>query len=174
MLIQNYGLFWREDYVFWGHQKKSGQLLGRNSSGSASSVVDFREQTGVYVLYKDYTILYVGQAGNGKQKLFVRLRRHRTDPLAKRWNQFSWFGTRRVNKNGHLSYQVAIKRSAVKDVLNHLEAALIEAAEPPLNKQGGKFGRKVNEYLQVRDVRLGMTSEEMIKQLWEAHKENGP
>ena len=34
------------------------------------------------------------------------------------------------------------------DILNHIEAILISAAEPPHNRQGGRFGEAVEQSLQ--------------------------
>lgn len=168
MLIQNYGLFWRENDVFWGRGGNAGTLLGVKSTNTTDSPIDFREQAGVYILYADYQIVYVGQAGNKFQKLFDRLKQHRRDALAGRWNQFSWFGTRRVNKSGELSAEVEGAHSTHGEVLNHIEAILIHAAEPKHNRQGGRFGEKVSQYLQYRDdENLGPTLEEMIHNLWE-------
>ena len=64
-LIQTYGLFWKVEDVFWGKPRVSGNLLGIHKGAKRSSFVDFREQVGIYVLYADYKIVYIGQAGNG-------------------------------------------------------------------------------------------------------------
>jgi hypothetical protein len=71
------------------------------------------------------------------------------DDLAVRWTKFSWFGTRPVNDHYELEDNEKITPS-LAEVLNHLEAILIAAAEPPLNRQGGKFGR-AEKYLQLTD-----------------------
>ncbi|MEL6497154.1 MAG: hypothetical protein AAGJ54_13120 [Planctomycetota bacterium] len=149
-MIKTVGLFWRRDGVNWGYQGKAGTLLGVRSEG-VSRQVDFREQTGVYVLYSDYKIVYIGQAGSGNQKLFIRLRQHCKDDLAERWDRFSWFGLRAVNKSGKLANEAAGVFGNRKLILDHIEAILIHACEPPLNRQGGKFGRQVSRYLQHWD-----------------------
>ena len=99
MLIQNYGLFWRRDNVFWGRQNNKGKLEGypakaKPRSGKNGNVVNFRDQQGIYCLYDElFRLVYVGQAGaNDKQRLFGRLKTHTTDQLAARWERFSWFG----------------------------------------------------------------------------------
>ena len=165
MLIRNYGLFWSECDVFWGKGSNPGRLLGTPASNTTAEPTDFREQSGVYVLYADYQILYVGQAGEGNQKLFARLKQHRRDALAQRWNRFSWFGIRRVKKDGDLSVEADGAHSTLGEVLNHIEAILIHAAEPPLNRQGGRFGEQVVQYLQARNEELGPTSDEIIREL---------
>jgi hypothetical protein len=91
---------------------------------------------------------------------------HTRDALTKRWNQFSWFGIRKVNQNGKLAAEADGKHSTHAEVLNHLEAILIHAAEPKQNRQGGRFGEDVVQYLQRRDEKLGPTGDEMIRDLW--------
>jgi hypothetical protein len=167
MLIQNYGLYWDESDVFWGAGSNAGTMLGVPATNLTADPVDFREQSGVYVLYAEYSMVYVGQAGVRNQKLFQRIKQHKRDALAGRWNQFSWFGIRRVLQNGVLSAEAEGSHSTIEDVLNHIEAILIHAAEPTQNRQGGRFGESVQQYLQKRDPSLGLTQEEMIRKLWE-------
>lgn len=171
MLIQNYGLYWRADDVFWGRGSKAGSLLGVPASNITEEPTDFRQQAGVYVLYAEYDLVYVGQAGNGNQKLFDRLKQHRRDALAGRWDQFSWFGTRKVLKSNGLAKEAARAHSTHGQVLNHIEAILIQAAEPSQNRQGGRFGKKVQQFVQTRDENLGPTIEEMVHDLWERRNE---
>ena len=49
-----------------------------------------------------------------------------------------------------------------------MEAILIAAAEPSLNKKGGSFGRR-RRYMQFRDEDLGSTQSEMIKVIYYYH-----
>ena len=170
MLIKNYGSYWSEKDVFWGSGSNAGTLLGVPAKNLTANEINFREQSGVYVLYADYQMVYVGQAGAGNQKLFARLKQHTRDALAERWNQFSWFGIRKVNQNGALAAEADGKHSTLSDVLNHIEAILIHAAEPKQNRQGGRFGENVVQYLQRRDENLGPTGEEMLRELWQAQQ----
>ena len=170
ILISNVGFFWREDHVFWGAGSSAGSLLGVPAKNVTAEVIDFREQSGIYVLYSDYKVLYVGQCGLGKQKLFNRLKQHRVDDLAERWDRFSWFGIRRVLGNGELSKEKLAVHPTLANVLNHVEGVLIHAVEPAMNSQKGRFGKRVKRYLQVRDSRLGTTTDEMLELLCE---ENG-
>ncbi len=150
MLIQNYGLFWRRDQVEWGFRGKGykGSLPGKYAKRIRSPEVDFREQQGVYVLYdNNFKIVYVGQAGRGEQRLFTRLRNHKRDHLAQRWSRFSWFGIIPVRK-GALEAAFVLKPPSVSEILNHVEGILLAAAEPPLNLQRGRFGERVQQYLQ--------------------------
>jgi len=173
MLIQNYGLFWRREHVFWGRGSNPGHLKG--ISARTAEPVDFREQQGVYCLYDDnFRMVYVGQAGSGNRRLFSRLKSHTKDPLSDRWSRFSWFGVRAVNLDGSLRAENEKTRPLVSDVLNHIEAILIAAAEPPHNRQGGRFGEKVEQYLQYRDEEnLGPAVPEMIRELWGNFRDQG-
>jgi hypothetical protein len=165
-LITTVGLFWHADSVFWGSQKNPGSLLGRPAKKRKEAPTDFRDQIGIYVLYADYSIVYVGQTGSGGQKLLYRLRQHRSDDLAERWNRFSWFGVRRVLGGGTLSKEKSAFHPSLQTVLNHVEAVLIHAAEPTMNGQGGRLGSNVVRYLQVRDDRLGPTDHQMLAALY--------
>lgn len=132
MFISNYGLFWQRKYVNFGYGGNKGTLLGKMDQNN-SFPVDFREQTGIYVLYdKDFIPIYVGQAGNGNETLFSRLKHHTTDDLCNRWEYFTWFGLRRVSAKRRL--------------------AAHGSAEPKLNKQGAKIKEKTaEEYRQAVD-----------------------
>lgn len=172
-LIQAYGLFWKAESVHWGRGKKAGALLGVRSGGRRGSPIDFRDQVGIYILYDGHRMVYVGQAGRNKPRLLIRLRHHRRDNLAGRWDTFSWFGLRRVLNNGDLSH-VNIKASAsLPIVLDQMEAILVAGAEPSLNRQGGRFGKGAHRYYQVRDDRLPPTQSEMIQQLWKGLRKRG-
>lgn len=160
-LIKTVGFFWRARDVFWGRPRNPGKLLGKPSSNKKSDPIDFREQAGIYVLYSDFRIVYVGQTGKGEQNLFVRLRQHRFDDLAGRWDRFSWFGVRRVLKGGDLAKKSTGFHPSLTTTLNHVEAVLIHATEPPRNGQQGRFGKNVVRYLQVRDPRLGLQEDEL-------------
>ncbi len=165
MLIRTVGLFWQADRVFWGAGSSPGALLGVPLKATTSDPVDFREQVGIYALYADYQLVYVGQAGAGNQTLFTRLKQHRKDDLVDRWNRFSWFGVRRVLNNKSLSNKTEALHPVLSDVLNHVEGILIHTAEPPMNGQGGRFGENVTRYQQVRDERLGPSTQEMLHRL---------
>ena len=141
MLFQNYGLFWHADRIAWGRPGHAGTLLGRQ--GATEAPIDFRYQRGVYALYdENFQMLYVGQAGYGNKRLYDRLDNHMSDHLGERWQRFSWFGIDPVvgKKKKRRVEECEPTAPEVSSVLNHLEAILIAAAEPALNRQGGKFG----------------------------------
>jgi hypothetical protein len=165
-LIRTVGLFWREDHVFWGRGSSPGSLLGVPITATTATPTDFRTQIGVYALYADYKLVYVGQVGRGNQTLLARLKHHRKDDLAERWNRFSWLGVRRVLNNGNLSNITDALHPELNIVLDHIEAILIHTAEPPMNGQGGRFGANVTRYKQFRDERLGPTDHEMLSKFY--------
>ncbi len=174
MLIHNYGLHWRKDCIHWGRGSNPGHLMGRRVGAKTAVPADFREQQGVYCLYDDsFRLVYVGQAGGkNDQRLFGRLKQHREDALSERWSKFSWFGIRQVLQSGGLRAEKGAAHPDVGGVLNHIEAILIAAAEPVQNRQSGKFGENVEQYLQYRDENnLGPENEEMLKEIWEKHRE---
>lgn len=146
MLVKNYGLFWRREWIFWGRGRNAGHLKGVRSTSITSEPINFRKQQGVYLLYDDsFELVYVGQAGaNDKNRLFDRLKQHTKDPLSDRWSKFSWFGVRTVNQDGALHAEAAAAHPSLRDVLNHIEAILIAAAEPRHNRQGVASVRRSN------------------------------
>jgi hypothetical protein len=76
---------------------------------------------------------------------------------------------RRVLQSGELAAETDSAHPEIGDVLNHIEAILIAAAEPIHNRQGGRFGESVEQYLQYRDVEnIGPDTVEMIRDLWKA------
>lgn len=139
-IICCYGLHWRADRVSWGYQNNPGALLGAASKSSRARQVDFRDQRGIYALYADYELVYIGQTGAGDQRLFSRLKSHRTDHLSERWNRFSWFGTQGVTQSNELQADRANLHDSVDIALNILEAVAIAIAEPRLNLQRGRWG----------------------------------
>ncbi len=172
-ITRSYGLFWLADEIYWGKGVHRGELLGVPASARSSVPVDFRDQIGIYVLYMGDQMIYVGQTGSGSHRLLVRLKNHRRGMLFGRWDRFSWFGLRAPLKNGKLSNETIRAGASIASVLNHMEAILIASAEPVLNRQGGRFGSAVKKFLQVRDPRLGPTTEEMIKEMWKIQVKPG-
>jgi hypothetical protein len=80
------------------------------------------------VLHKEWRVLYVGRVI--KDDLGSRLKTHyRRDWLAGRWDRFSWYGTRGVNKDGTLSKEPLKKNVSTETVIATLEALLISVAE---------------------------------------------
>ena len=66
-----------------------------------------------------------------------------------------------------LSTEVIRTSVAPTVILNQVEAILISSTEPPLNRQGGRFGQSVKRYLQYQDVEeRGRDTDEMILDIW--------
>ncbi|MGK7653216.1 GIY-YIG nuclease family protein [Roseovarius sp. B08] len=98
-MIENYGLFWKRVGVYFGERgpNKPTQLFGEINLNREKRCVDLSKQIGIYCLYDDnFSLLYVGQAGGGKNAILYRLRDHIGDNLAERWSMFSWFGLRPI------------------------------------------------------------------------------
>jgi hypothetical protein len=151
-IIANMGLFWKREKVRWiGNKRENRELAGIRANEKKAGSVDFWGQTGIYALYNaDYHLVYVGQAGFGdKSCIGDRLKHHRNDDLAGRWDMFSWFGLRKVTNKHELGNKPQRKSGVLSAIGNVLEGILIEVAEPPMNSQGGKFGKRVERYLQV-------------------------
>lgn len=174
-MIKNYGLFWRRDSVHWNYNgargEDRGHLKGVKNRQREEIVVDFREQAGIYCLYDDnFRLLYVGQAGFGNATLFDRLKNHTSNDLAERWTRFSWFGLKNYSANeGVFSLQKAkFKKLDVAEVLNSLEGILIVGAEPPLNRQGPRFGdaEKFSQYFDGANVYPPLM--EMVQEIHDA------
>ena len=85
-MIYTYGLHWDIARVHWGWQNNKGSLRGAASRSAKAKPIEFRDQRGIYALYADYDLVYVGQTGAGNDRLFKRLKTHRSDHLAERWN----------------------------------------------------------------------------------------
>jgi hypothetical protein len=145
--IHNFGMLWEREKVHWGKPKDKGTLLGIRATKRRDSPVNFRNQTGIYVLYDEQRIpIWVGQA----KGLFNRLRGHRRDHLWNRWTYFTWFGFRKVNNNGSLGLSDkldwAVKGNA-SNARDEIEAILIQVLEPRLNRRGSNW-KGSKEYLQ--------------------------
>ncbi len=145
-MIRSFGLHWRIDRIDWGRPNVPGTLLGAASRSPKARPVNFRQQRGIYALYADYELVYLGQTGAGSDRLFKRLKTHKSDHLSERWNRFSWFGTQWVTKANELSTDTASVSSTLEAALNVLEAVSIAIGEPRLNLQRGKWGEGTQYY----------------------------
>jgi hypothetical protein len=161
--ILNLGARWKASDVYWGSASANGQLLGVKRTALRGPYVNFGDQTAVYILYANFTPIYVGQAN---KSLYSRLKLHHLhDDLAGRWDRFSWFGFRRVvgGNNPKLSKPDVNFGVSTNQLLDHLEAMMIHAFEPALNGQEGRFGKTVTRYKQIRDDRLGPEDRELME-----------
>lgn len=147
MRVTRYGLFWRESEIDWhpgAGNKDSFRLLGRIGSNRGKlSISDFRQQQGIYILYDDYGPSYVGLTRN--QGLGKRLKDHKTDHHAGKWDRFSWFGFRPLlaTKTPSGILQLGEPQADVSEntstTIGDLEALLIRAIGPKRNRAQMKF-----------------------------------
>ena len=140
--IQALGMFWRRDLVNWTTNPK---LLGQQQRNAKE--VDFCGQHGIYLLHDGRDTVYAGRVID--QPLGKRLWQHTVDRLNGRWDRFSWFGIHRVTEAGTLQPQSQLLLGGGQ-IIVELEAVLIEALEPPLNRRRGD-GLRAVEYIQVED-----------------------
>ncbi len=154
-MITHYGLFWSERDVFWGRPNDQGQLLGRCRIGlgrrgaptleERNTAEDYRDYVGLYCLYGQGQLIYVGEAGLGtKSTIFSRLKQHRKGALAGRWDKFSWFG--RVSCDGQGDVLTGLKQ---------IEAIAIAIINPGFNRQSGTFADAQQVFQQADDRSVG-------------------
>jgi hypothetical protein len=144
-IIQALGMYWSRSLIVWTNNPT---LQGQQQTGAKP--VDFSNQRGVYLLYDDRDVIYVGRATD--QGLGKRLYQHTVDRLASRWNRFSWFGIRRVTPDGTLAEEQP-KVLPQEVIVATMEALLIEGLEPPQNRRRGDDFRAI-EYIQREDPEL--------------------
>ena len=147
-LVTAFGLQWERTNVDWSRSPANGQLLGRQTGGSDD--VNFANQRGVYMLHSAQSVVYIGRVTD--RGLYQRLREHHrpagnsTMPL--RWQRFSWFGFGDVTDISG----AGAPRVSLEEMINVLEAVLIEAVAPPVNgRRGDNLG---NLYQQVTPANL--------------------
>jgi len=146
--INAFGMYWARDKVLWA--SATPKLLGRQNP--KSTVVDFANQKGVYLLHDRRYVVYVGRAT--EQTLVSRLKDHTHDRLEGRWDRFSWFGVYPVRDDGNLSdentneYRQPVYERNILIVT--MEALLIEGLEPPQNRKRGDDFRGI-EFIQEED-----------------------
>lgn len=144
-LLTSFGMSWRRELVVWS---RNPNLFGQQQRGAKK--VNFSSQKGIYLLYDDKDIVYIGRATD--QSIGKRLSNHTADRLNGRWNRFSWFGILPVTEEGKILNRANVQTS-IETIVTLMEALLIEAIEPPLNRRRGDDIRAM-EYIQVEDERI--------------------
>jgi hypothetical protein len=128
-IIKSYGLHWDKDAVEWGKEN----LLGYRRKKKEPN--EHAKKTGIYILYLGYEMVYVGQA---KNNLFSRLKSHTISKRkGERWDKFSWF-------------EMQVTRSHHKNIIDTIEALLIDTCEPHLNYKRGTWGKAIR-YFQSKE-----------------------
>ena len=115
--IDSFGIYWsRADAGI-----KKIQLSGQDLEGEE---VDKTNVQGIYVLYRNDRIVYVGRAISQSRGIGVRLTDHTATRarLKNRWDSFSFF-------------EIGGEHS--EEVIKVIEAILIEVTQPPENRQAG-------------------------------------
>jgi hypothetical protein len=157
------GARWRAEDVYWNSTLANARLEGVPQRKVTAPIANFALQSGIYILFSEDRPIYVGQAN---KTLFARLKTHwLIDDLSGRWDSFTWFGLRKVigGINPGLSKPDTDFLISTTQLLDHFEAAMIHAFEPPMNGQEGRFGGQVTRYKQIRDSRLGPTDRKLLE-----------
>lgn len=129
--LDSFGIYWSRD----DSGIKKIQLSGEDLEGSA---VDISEGQGIYILYKNDRVVYVGRAMKSRNRgLGRRLTEHtRTKSrLKNRWDSFSFF---------------EIGGEHAEEVIELIEGILIEVLVPPENRQAGTGVNPEKEISQIR------------------------
>ena len=143
-IIRSFGMYWQRNLVVW---RSDAKMFGKQQAMAKS--VNFSKQKGIYILYDQHTVVYVGRSID--RPLGKRLYEHTIDRLGSRWNRFSWFGLLDVTPEGCLE-EVRFATSLAA-LIGTLEAILIESLEPPQNRKRGDDFSAV-EYIQDIDPEL--------------------
>jgi hypothetical protein len=143
-IIHSFGMYWQRDLVVWRNEPK---IYGKQQA--LSKPVDFGKQKGIYILYDQHTVVYVGRSVD--RPIGRRLFEHTLDRLGSRWNRFSWFGLLDVTQDGSL--RETHLNASLAALVATLEALLIEALEPPQNRKRGDDFSAI-EYIQDIDPEL--------------------
>jgi hypothetical protein len=155
MLVGAYGTFWEASLIDW---RASGwRMLGRQGVNiPVLRIADFRKARGVYALYSDTGIYYVGLAA-GTNGIGGRLKDHRSDIHAERWSRFSWFAFDGPSEtvtyaDGVLKHDewASIQEAEGKLVIREMEALLLAVTSPPGNISRTKF-QEGSPWVQVAD-----------------------
>jgi hypothetical protein len=118
---------------------KTSRLVVRHLEDISAKVLEerreliqqlIRKQSGVYALYKNENLYYVGLASN----LMGRLKTHLRDSHNGRWNRFSVYIT---SRNRHMK---------------ELESLILRIVDPKGNKQTGKFSKSNNLHSQLNEL----------------------
>jgi hypothetical protein len=130
MLIKAYGEHWSRSRVDWKRRQMPGVLKGKR-------LVNVWEQKGVYALYDQFVIVYVGQAES--RTLGQRLNEHQKDRFAERWDRFSWFGVRSFDPKTERPIDPSLTGLTQENIIRSMELMAILLANAALNRARGKF-----------------------------------
>lgn len=129
MIVKVYGQFWNRNRVDWTAREALGTMKGKRRC-------DIWDQRGIYALYKDFRLVYVGQADN--RGMGVRLGEHCKDRFAERWDSFSFFGICELDRFGNAKPRQTVTITPTS-LIRSLELIGIILSDPPLNRARGRF-----------------------------------
>jgi hypothetical protein len=141
-LIRAYGEYWSRTAVDWKSKELSGQRRHYRKTSKSLESREKRcnawEQRGIYALYSDFKLIYVGMASSS-DGIGSRLYAHHEKPrLTRRWDSFSWFGIDGFDHEGKRTSYAPIEVNP-NLLVRSLELAAILIADPPLNRSQGRF-----------------------------------
>jgi hypothetical protein len=142
-LIRAYGEYWSRDAVAWTSKTMLGERRHykktvRNKTAKVKTC-DVWGQHGIYALYSDFKLVYVGLAQQKDGGIGSRLWAHnKYARMANRWDSFSWFGINRYDEKRKM--RPYSKRGVSEaTIIRTLELIAILIANPPLNRSQGRF-----------------------------------
>ena len=155
MFIKSFGLFWSADEVEWNPGSGGKfRLLGHSGKNIPGvRVADFRNQLGIYILYRSTGAYYVGLTK--KQGIGTRLKQHLEDDHKGKWDRFSWFGFCAVLKGKDddglckLAHMAQIAVGNPTSVITDVEALLIRAMGLPAGTAVPRF-TNAEEWEQIK------------------------
>lgn len=164
-MVKCYGLYWRPELVNWGRQAYGGrgELIGVFTKDRRRFRRDFWEEIGVYVLYDNYRIVYIGRTT--KERLGSRLRSH-WNKRGERWDSFSWYGLRAPSLTKDRLLSVGKRKFSGDDTIRALEAILIEVCDPLLNRRH----ERIKDAIRARQAPpegLPKDEAEMLREIYE-------
>lgn len=149
-LIRSFGELWSRDAVDWegrsmlGERKKF-KVTVKNPSGRVK-FCNIWNQRGIYALYRDFQLVYVGQATSA-DGIGGRLNVHVTKSrFHRQWDSFSWFSFDGFDAQGKPE-PYRPEKVDEKTIARTLELVTMLIANPPLNRSRGRFkgAEKINQ-----------------------------
>jgi len=142
-IVTGFGMYWQREAVYW---KSQAQIWGIQQSKK----IDFGQQCGIYMLHDGREVIYVGRT---VRPLGQRLFEHTQGRMAFRWDRFSWFGLRPIHPEDG-SFGELPKSFSAENLIATLEALMIEAMEPRLNRRRGDKDFEAVEFEQYVDPKV--------------------
>lgn len=108
--------------------KKHADMISIDDKEKWKEVPGKRENgVGVYALYNNYGLYYIGKGTSIKKRLTTHKR-----SKTKRWNKYSWYQTKNIED------------------AEELEAIILRITNPPENKQSARSKDRKKEKLEIK------------------------